>query len=226
MLHQLMNPPYVFVSDFPCQFDLAFESLYCGLVGGDLRAVEQSVAGRRRHQQHHRGPGELGAGDAGRWIRGHRRDVRGRVVCLPGRRRGGSDPVVGVEVAGAHHAVGDGQDVAAFLAGDVDAIAAFFSNEYALDLAIAECPKPWLAFIDGIAMGGGLGISVTLVGMLLAASTGIVGATVVTMGLLSQVEELLASDDAKGASRDGPQVAREIAAVRRRLPALSRNGTC
>jgi tripartite ATP-independent transporter DctM subunit len=32
---------------------------------------------------------------------------------------------------------------------------------------------------------GGLGISVTLVGVLLAASTGIVGATVVTMGLLS-----------------------------------------
>ena len=32
---------------------------------------------------------------------------------------------------------------------------------------------------------GGLGISVVLVGMLLAASTGIVGATVVTMGLLS-----------------------------------------
>ncbi len=34
-------------------------------------------------------------------------------------------------------------------------------------------------------MRGGLGISVTLVGMLLAASTGIVGATVITMGLLS-----------------------------------------
>ena len=32
---------------------------------------------------------------------------------------------------------------------------------------------------------GGLGISVTLIGMLLAASTGIVGATVVTMGLLA-----------------------------------------
>lgn len=32
---------------------------------------------------------------------------------------------------------------------------------------------------------GGLGISVSIVGMLLAASTGIVGATVVTMGLLS-----------------------------------------
>jgi len=34
-------------------------------------------------------------------------------------------------------------------------------------------------------MPGGLGLAVTLVGMLLAASTGIVGATVVTMGLLS-----------------------------------------
>ncbi len=34
-------------------------------------------------------------------------------------------------------------------------------------------------------MRGGLGISVTIVGMLLAASTGIVGATVVTMGLMS-----------------------------------------
>ncbi|WP_341328124.1 TRAP transporter large permease subunit [Methylotuvimicrobium sp. KM2] len=35
------------------------------------------------------------------------------------------------------------------------------------------------------ALRGGLGIAVTLVGMLMAASTGIVGATVVTMGLLS-----------------------------------------
>ncbi len=34
-------------------------------------------------------------------------------------------------------------------------------------------------------ISGGMGISVTLVGMLLAASTGIVGATVVTMGLLA-----------------------------------------
>jgi tripartite ATP-independent transporter DctM subunit len=34
-------------------------------------------------------------------------------------------------------------------------------------------------------MRGGLGVAVTLVGMLMAASTGIVGATVVTMGLLS-----------------------------------------
>jgi tripartite ATP-independent transporter DctM subunit len=42
--------------------------------------------------------------------------------------------------------------------------------------------------LDTMAFGqlrGGLGYSVTIVGMLLAASTGIVGATVVTMGLLS-----------------------------------------
>lgn len=44
---------------------------------------------------------------------------------------------------------------------------------------------------------GGLGISVTMVGMLLAASTGIVGATVVTMGLLSLPTMLRAGYDPK-----------------------------
>ncbi|MGF1474477.1 MAG: TRAP transporter large permease subunit [Geminicoccaceae bacterium] len=44
---------------------------------------------------------------------------------------------------------------------------------------------------------GGLAISVTLVGMLLAASTGIVGATVVTMGLLSLPTMLRAGYDPK-----------------------------
>src|SRR5690606_14616355 len=44
---------------------------------------------------------------------------------------------------------------------------------------------------------GGLGISVTLVGMLLAASTGIVGATVVTMGLLSLPTMLRRGYDAR-----------------------------
>ena len=44
---------------------------------------------------------------------------------------------------------------------------------------------------------GGLGISVALVGMLLAASTGIVGATVVTMGLLSLPTMLRAGYDHK-----------------------------
>src|SRR3546814_925346 len=42
---------------------------------------------------------------------------------------------------------------------------------------------------------GGLGLSVVIVGMLLAASTGIVGATVVTMGLLSLPSMLKAGYD-------------------------------
>jgi tripartite ATP-independent transporter DctM subunit len=49
---------------------------------------------------------------------------------------------------------------------------------------IAEDLLETLSALFG-SLRGGLGISVTIVGMLLAASTGIVGATVVTMGLLS-----------------------------------------
>ena len=49
---------------------------------------------------------------------------------------------------------------------------------------IAETLLDTLSLLFGT-LRGGLGIAVTLVGMLLAASTGIVGATVVTMGLLS-----------------------------------------
>ena len=49
---------------------------------------------------------------------------------------------------------------------------------------IAEDLLETLSALFG-SLRGGLGISVTLVGMLLAASTGIAGATVVTMGLLS-----------------------------------------
>ncbi len=49
---------------------------------------------------------------------------------------------------------------------------------------VAENLLDTMALLFG-SLRGGLGISVTIVGMLLAASTGIVGATVVTMGLLS-----------------------------------------
>jgi tripartite ATP-independent transporter DctM subunit len=51
----------------------------------------------------------------------------------------------------------------------------------------ARIAEELLETLSGLfgSLRGGLGISVTLVGMLLAASTGIVGATVVTMGLLS-----------------------------------------
>ncbi len=46
------------------------------------------------------------------------------------------------------------------LAGDGDAIARFFADEYALNLAIATYPKPFVALVDGICMGGGIGVSV------------------------------------------------------------------
>jgi enoyl-CoA hydratase len=36
----------------------------------------------------------------------------------------------------------------------------FFRVEYDLNLAIATYPKPHIALIDGICMGGGIGISV------------------------------------------------------------------
>ncbi len=36
----------------------------------------------------------------------------------------------------------------------------FYSNEYRLDTLIHEFPKPYVALIDGITMGGGVGISV------------------------------------------------------------------
>ena len=36
----------------------------------------------------------------------------------------------------------------------------FFTDEYALNLAISRCKKPYIALMHGIAMGGGLGVSI------------------------------------------------------------------
>jgi len=46
------------------------------------------------------------------------------------------------------------------LAGRRDEVEAFFAAEYAVNRMIAEYPKPYVALIDGISMGGGLGLSV------------------------------------------------------------------
>jgi enoyl-CoA hydratase len=46
------------------------------------------------------------------------------------------------------------------LAGDPDLTAVFFREEYELIRAIHRFPKPYVAIIDGITMGGGAGISV------------------------------------------------------------------
>jgi enoyl-CoA hydratase len=49
---------------------------------------------------------------------------------------------------------------AAALAGDTDAIETFFREEYALNHAIAIYPKPYVALINGLCLGGGIGVSV------------------------------------------------------------------
>ena len=49
---------------------------------------------------------------------------------------------------------------AAALAGDAATIEGFFAAEYALNRAIAEYPKPWVSLIDGVCMGGGIGVSI------------------------------------------------------------------
>lgn len=85
----------------------------------------------------------------------------------------------------------------AFLAGLPSRLFGIMTNEtliavplfvfMGITLERARIAEELLETLTGLfgSLRGGLGISVTVVGMLLAASTGIVGATVVTMGLLS-----------------------------------------
>lgn len=46
------------------------------------------------------------------------------------------------------------------MSADYAGVERFFSEEYALNLAIARYPKPYISLIDGICMGGGIGVSV------------------------------------------------------------------
>ncbi|CAA7612294.1 Enoyl-CoA hydratase/carnithine racemase [Candidatus Terasakiella magnetica] len=45
-------------------------------------------------------------------------------------------------------------------AGDMEFVAAFYRDEYRLNRRIKTMPKPYVALIDGITMGGGVGVSV------------------------------------------------------------------
>jgi len=45
------------------------------------------------------------------------------------------------------------------IAGDAAAIEAFFAEEYAVNRGIARFGKPWVSIIDGVCMGGGIGVS-------------------------------------------------------------------
>ena len=114
-------------------------------------------------------------------------EVRGRVGCLTLNRpqalnalslgmvrslyntlqRWRDDPMVlavvvrGMGKAGPFGAFCAGGDIRFFhqaaLAGD-DALEAFFTEEYTLNHLVHTYPKPLIAFLDGIVMGGGMGI--------------------------------------------------------------------
>ena len=46
------------------------------------------------------------------------------------------------------------------LDGDAAGVNAFLAEEYRMNGAIAALPKPWVSLIDGVCMGGGIGVSV------------------------------------------------------------------
>ncbi len=48
----------------------------------------------------------------------------------------------------------------AALAGDRAPVSAFFTEEYRVNQGIAEFGKPWVSMIDGVCMGGGIGLAV------------------------------------------------------------------
>ncbi len=46
------------------------------------------------------------------------------------------------------------------LAGDAAGVEAFFAGEYGVNAGIASFGKPWVSLIDGVCMGGGIGVSI------------------------------------------------------------------
>jgi enoyl-CoA hydratase/carnithine racemase len=46
------------------------------------------------------------------------------------------------------------------LDGDTASVEAFFAEEYSVNAGIARFGKPWLSLMDGVCMGGGIGVSV------------------------------------------------------------------
>jgi enoyl-CoA hydratase len=89
--------------------------------------------------------------------------IAGIAAALDGFRDDPALRLVVLEGAGgrAFCAGGDVRRMRDFaLAGDAAAIEAFFAAEYAMNQAIADFPKPWVSLIDGVCMGGGIGVSV------------------------------------------------------------------
>ena len=89
--------------------------------------------------------------------------IRAMSAALAGWRDDPAIHAVVVDAAGgrAFCAGGDIREIRRLaMAADHAGVEAFFSEEYALNLAIARYPKPYVALIDGICMGGGIGVSV------------------------------------------------------------------
>ena len=88
-------------------------------------------------------------------LQGWQHDDAVKAVAIRGMGKAGE----GFAPFGAFSAGGDIRFLReAALAGD-DALAAFFTEEYALNHLIHTYGKPYIAFMDGIVMGGGMGIS-------------------------------------------------------------------
>jgi enoyl-CoA hydratase len=73
------------------------------------------------------------------------------VHCVVIEGAGGRAFCAGGDIRAVREAVGAGRH---------DEVHGFFAAEYAVNRAIAEYPKPFVALIDGICMGGGIGLSV------------------------------------------------------------------
>jgi len=120
--------------------------------------IEPSVVARKQGRIGHillNRPKALNALDLGM--------IRAVMVALAAWRDDAAVHAVVIEGAG-ERAFCAGADIRAIrshaLAGEADAVERFFAEEYALDGTIAEYPKPCVSLIDGICMGGGIGISV------------------------------------------------------------------
>jgi len=89
--------------------------------------------------------------------------ITGIVAALEAWREEPGVQAVVVDAAGdrAFCAGGDVRELRRMaVAGDAAGVEAFFAAEYAMNLMIARYPKPYIAVIDGICMGGGVGLSI------------------------------------------------------------------
>ncbi len=86
-------------------------------------------------------------------------------LIMPALQTWAKDPdVIAVVIDGAgDRGLCAGGDIRALYdaikAGDTESPATFWREEYRLNAAIARFPKPYVAFMDGVVMGGGVGVS-------------------------------------------------------------------